>query len=89
MVLPGLLLLIIFRYLPIPNIVVAFKDYNIFDGVLKAVGWIQTFSDAICHAQILFCSQKYVYHQRIENRFWLSGAHYPGACDQRSQSCDV
>ena len=41
MLLPGIILLILFRYVPMTNIVIAFKDYNIFEGVWKSewVGW--------------------------------------------------
>ncbi len=39
--LPGLALLLIFRYLPMYGIVIAFKDYNVIKGILGSewVGW--------------------------------------------------
>lgn len=39
MVLPGLLLLLLFRFIPLTNIVIAFKDYNIFKGIWKS-DWV-------------------------------------------------
>ena len=39
MVLPGLILIIIFSYVPISGIIVAFKDYNIYKGIL-ASPWV-------------------------------------------------
>ncbi|WP_309119231.1 ABC transporter permease subunit [Paenibacillus sp.] len=36
MFLPGLLVLIIFKYLPMGGIVIAFKDYNLFDGIMNS-----------------------------------------------------
>ena len=33
MLLPGLLLLLIFRYLPMGGLIIAFQDFNIFEGI--------------------------------------------------------
>lgn len=65
MVLPGFLLLIIFRYLPISNIVVAFKDYNIFEGVLKSP-WV-----GLKHFRTLFSMPKF--YSVLKNTFIISG----------------
>lgn len=36
MFLPGLLFYLIFKYLPMGGVIIAFKDYNLFDGVLHS-----------------------------------------------------
>ncbi|HOJ12062.1 MAG TPA: ABC transporter permease subunit [Clostridiales bacterium] len=42
LLLPGVIWLIIFRYIPMYGIVIAFKDYNIFKGIGQSpwVGWV-------------------------------------------------
>ncbi len=48
MMIPGILYFIIFRYLPMFGLVIAFKDYNIFAGLWDSpwVGW-QNFKDVL------------------------------------------
>ncbi len=36
LLIPGLIFLIIFRYLPMYGIVIAFKDFNIYEGIAKS-----------------------------------------------------
>lgn len=65
MVLPELVLLIIFRYLPMSNIVIAFKDYNIFQGVW-ASDWV-----GLEHFRKLFHSTDFF--KILKNTFIISG----------------
>ncbi len=64
MVLPGFALLILFRYVPMLNIVVAFKDYNIFQGVW-ASPWV-----GFKHFQVLFTMPKF--YSVLGNTFAIS-----------------
>jgi putative aldouronate transport system permease protein len=65
MALPSLLLLIIFRYLPIANIVVAFKNYNIFAGIWESP-WA-----GFTHFQKLLQSPDF--YTILKNTFLISG----------------
>lgn len=64
MILPGLLLLIVFRYITLYNIVIAFKDYSIFKGV-AASPWV-----GLKHFQELFSMPKF--YSVLGNTFAIS-----------------
>ncbi|OMF21951.1 protein lplB [Paenibacillus sp. FSL H8-0548] len=53
MLLPGLAVLIIFKYFPIYGALIAFKDYNLLDGVMGSK-WV-----GLKHFQSLFSSDKF------------------------------
>jgi putative aldouronate transport system permease protein len=53
MLLPGLVFLFLFRYLPMLNITIAFKDYNIFAGIQKSP-WV-----GLKHFQTLVQSKEF------------------------------
>lgn len=53
MILPGLLVMIIFKYLPIYGATIAFKDYNLFDGIMGSP-WV-----GFKHFDELFHSEKF------------------------------
>ncbi len=65
MLLPGLTLLVIFRYLPMSNITIAFKDFNIFAGIAGSE-WV-----GFKHFETLF-SDPYFY-RLLTNTFIISG----------------
>lgn len=54
MVLPGLILILLFSYVPLSGIVVAFKDYNIYKGIL-ASPWV-----GLKHFETFFKSRNFI-----------------------------
>lgn len=50
---PGLLLTIIFKYLPMGGLLIAFEDYNVIKGVLGIHGLDLNISDVFYHHRIL------------------------------------
>lgn len=50
---PGLLLTIIFKYLPMGGLLIAFEDYNVIKGVLEVHGLDLNISDVFYHHRIL------------------------------------
>ena len=50
---PALLLTIIFKYLPMGGLLIAFEDYNVIKGVLEARGWGWNISRDFYHHRIL------------------------------------
>lgn len=65
MVLPSLIILFLFRYLPISNVVIAFEDYNIFAGPFKSE-WV-----GLENFKALFQSKDF--YKILWNTFIISG----------------
>ena len=51
---PALLLTLIFKYAPMSGILIAFQDYNPFNGVSAANGWDLNILQDFCHRPILW-----------------------------------
>lgn len=65
MVIPGLLLIFIFAYIPLMGIVVAFKDYNLYNGIL-ASPWV-----GLKHFKAFFFGRNFL--QIMRNTIVISG----------------
>ena len=64
MLIPGLLFYLIYRYLPMGGIVIAFKDYNIFSGILRSP-WV-----GLRHFEKLFASD--MFYRALGNSLAIS-----------------
>lgn len=65
MVIPGILLILIFSYIPIAGIVVAFKDYNLYSGILGSP-WV-----GLKHFKAFFMGRNFV--EIMRNTLAISG----------------
>ena len=76
MFVPAAVWMICFRLLPIPGILIAFKDYNVFDG-FAASPWV-----GFKHFQQMFTRTRFlnviehIGNQLVENRCVVSFAHH-------------
>ena len=59
MALPGIILMILFKYLPLSGIVLAFKQYNIRDGIFGSA-W-----NGLKHFEYLFRTKEDVYKRQV------------------------
>lgn len=50
---PALLLTIIFKYIPMSGVLIAFEDYNVIDGVFGSEWVGLEYFQRFCHHQIL------------------------------------
>ena len=79
MLIPGLLCLILFRYLPMYGLVVAFQDFRPVKGYLGS-DWVgfKHFQNFFRDPFLLEDHKKYIYTGYLLNSFRLSGANYLG-----------
>lgn len=70
---------IVFKYAPMYGVTVAFKNYNIFQGVMGSEwGGTEIFQNHFCDGRVLPGISKYIDAQYLRSFIQLSGAHHPG-----------
>ena len=76
-----LIFVIIFNYLPMGGLLMAFKDYSIRKGVLRSP-WAEIFQTTVQYSDFSSNPEKYDCAEPGIINYWISGSYYLSSCIQ-------